>query len=114
MKRSINIWVKTFQNYQNWRYKMKNQTAEGLREKLFDTLDALIDKKITTKEAEAVCYVSEQIIKTANIELEMYREHQKSIEADRTFQLQLKKEEKKVAAQLAETISMIEVDEENV
>ena len=40
---------------------MSNKTAEGLRDRLFDTLDALIDKKIGKNEVESICYVNHQI-----------------------------------------------------
>ena len=53
---------------------MSNKTAEGLRDRLFNALDGLIEKRIETKEVEAICYLSEQIIKTAQTELEISRE----------------------------------------
>ena len=46
------------------------KTAEGLRSRLFDALDGLIDGTVPVEKIESICYVSEQIIKTAKIELE--------------------------------------------
>jgi hypothetical protein len=47
------------------------QTADGLRDRLFGALDGLIDGSMDVKVVEHICYVSEQIIKTAKVEMEM-------------------------------------------
>lgn len=86
---------------------MSNKTAEGLRDRLFDTLDALIEKKIGKSEVESVCYISEQILKTAQIEIEIAREAQKAIESDRQYQLQIKRESKEASLMLSRTIDSI-------
>jgi hypothetical protein len=86
---------------------MSNKTAEGLRDRLFDTLDALIDKKIGKSEVESVCYISEQILKTAQIEIEIARESQKAIESERQYQLQLKREAKDAQLMLSRTIESL-------
>lgn len=86
---------------------MSNKTAEGLRDRLFDTLDALIDKKIGKNEVESICYVSEQILKTAHIELEIAREAQRAIESNRQHELQIKRESRESALLLSRTIEKI-------
>ena len=93
---------------------MSTKTADGLRDRLFDTLDALIEKKIGKDEVEAVCYVSEQIIKTAHIELEFAREFNKNEELKRHHELSMKREEKNNIALLAKTIDSIgNINEDN-
>lgn len=86
---------------------MNTKTSEGLRDRLFDTLDALIEKKIGKEEVEAVCYISEQIIKTANIELEFAREFNKNEELKRHHELSMKREEKTNIALISRTIESI-------
>ena len=90
---------------------MSNKTADGLRDRLFDTLDALIDKKIGKNEVESVCYLSEQILKTAEIELNIMREVENSKVNERRFLLEQKKEEresKKMLSELAGSIKVLE------
>jgi hypothetical protein len=90
---------------------MSTKTADGLRDRLFDTLDALLDKKISTKEVESVCYVSEQIIKTARVELEIAQEHNRASELKRQHELTMKREEKEVIKLLESTIEASVVEE---
>lgn len=93
---------------------MSNKTAEGLRDRLFDTLDALIDKKIGKNEVESICYVSEQILKTAHIELEIAREAQRAIESNRQHELQTKRENREATLLLSKTIEKIkDIDNES-
>lgn len=89
---------------------MNNKTADGLRSRLFDALDGLMDKKISAKEVESICYLSEQIIKTANVELDIMREVNKDKEAERHHLVTMKREEKAALALLKNTI---EVCDEN-
>lgn len=70
-----------------------NATAEGLRSRLFDALDRVINKEITNKEVESICYVSEQIIKTARVELEIMQEANKNNENERQHQLKMSREQ---------------------
>ena len=56
--------------------KRTEKTADGLRSKLFDVLDALIEDKISIEQVEAVCAVSDQIIKSARVELEIQIEQE--------------------------------------
>lgn len=86
---------------------MSNRTADGLRDRLFDTLDALIEKKIGKNEVESVCYISEQIIKTAQIELEFSREFNNSKERERQHELAMKREEKESIKQLQLTAGKV-------
>ena len=88
---------------------MGTKTSEGLRDRLFDTLDALIEKKIGKNEVEAVCYVSEQIIKTAQIELEVAREINRNDELKRHHELAMKREEKESIKMLGRVIESTEV-----
>lgn len=91
---------------------MSNKTAEGLRDRLFNALDGLIEKRIETKEVEAICYLSEQIIKTAQTELEISREMNRAGELERQHQLLMKREEKEAIKMLGNTMEAI-IDEES-
>lgn len=93
---------------------MSNKTADGLRDRLFDALDAVIEKKISTKEVEAICYVSEQIIKTAQTELEIYREQTRREEIANNHTLAMKREEKETIKLLGKTIQSVEVLDEDI
>ena len=78
------------------------KTAEGLRDRLFDALDGIIDGSMSIEKVESVCFVSEQIIKTAKIELETMIEVNKiRKEDDERMQ--------NATAQLAQTINDIEI-----
>jgi hypothetical protein len=89
-----------------------SKTAEGLRDRLFDTLDALIEKRISSKEVEGICYVSEQIIKTANTELELIREQNRFNEYKMQHEITMKREEKDAIKMIGKTIESIEVIDE--
>jgi len=83
---------------------VNNKTSAGLRDRLFDSLDLFIEKKITSKEIEGICYLSEQIIKTANIELEVLREENKANQLRAEHKLLMEKERAASAKLLGETI----------
>jgi len=87
---------------------MSNKTADGLRERLFDALDAVIEKRIKKEDVESICYVSEQIIKTANVELEIMREQANLKREERLYQIEMKKQEKDSILMLKETLENIE------
>ena len=46
------------------------QSSAGLRDRLFTTLDAVIAGDIDKEQVEAVCYVSQEILKSARVDLE--------------------------------------------
>lgn len=46
------------------------QSSAGLRERLFETLDAVIRGDIDKEQVEAVCFVSQEILKSAKVDLE--------------------------------------------
>ena len=48
---------------------MRERTTEDLRESLFKTIDDLRNEKISAQRAIAVCKVSAEIVKTAELEL---------------------------------------------
>lgn len=74
-----------------------NKTAEGLRDRLFDALDGIINNTIDTQTVESICFVSEQIIKTAKVELEIaVKNHE--------MYLEKKDREDQAVALLAQTI----------
>lgn len=50
---------------------MQHRTTETLRDVLFQTLDDLREHKISDKDALAVCKLSAEIVKTAELELRM-------------------------------------------
>ena len=53
------------------------KTADGLRNKLFDTLDALIADKIEIETVEAICAISDKIIESSKAELEIFKERER-------------------------------------
>lgn len=87
-----------------------SKTAEGLRDRLFDALDGLIEKRIKPNEVESICYISEQIIKTAQIELEISQEVNRSNELERQHILTMRREEKKTIKMLSDTIEVLTDD----
>jgi hypothetical protein len=46
------------------------KSSVGLRERLFDTLDAVMEGKIGKEEVECICFISQEIIKSAKVDLE--------------------------------------------
>ena len=46
------------------------QSSAGLRDRLFATLDAVIAGEIDKEQVEAVCFVSQEILKSAKVDLE--------------------------------------------
>ena len=84
-----------------------NKTSEGLRIRLFDALDLFIAKKVTSKEIEGICYLSEQILKTASIELDFQRECNKRFCDEQEYNLRLKIEENEAAERLQITMKKV-------
>lgn len=84
-----------------------NKTPDGLRDRLFSTLDALIRKEISPKEVESVCYISEQIIKTGQLELDFIKTQEEITRSEREYNLELRREEQKAVAMLTETIEAV-------
>jgi len=87
---------------------MDTNTSKGLRDRLFNSLDKFIAKEISSKEIEGICYLSEQIIKTANVELEFQREINNSARLEKEFDLKIAIEEKKAAELLQITLKNVE------
>ena len=85
-----------------------NSTAEGLRDILFNALNMVISKEISSKEVESICYVSEQIIKTAKVELETYQETAKEAENIRQHQLRMMREQQDSMRALENVIEVVE------
>ncbi len=94
--------------------KNNNATAEGLREILFDALNRVINKEITSKEVESVCFISEQMIKTARVELEIYQEQNKEEENKRQHQLRLAREQADSIKMLGDAIEIVEEVEDEI
>ena len=88
-----------------------NATAEGLRKILFDTLNRVIDKEISSKEVESVCFISEQMIKTARVELEIFQEQNKEAENIRQHQLRMAKEGSENIKMIRDTIELVDEDQ---
>lgn len=84
---------------------VKAKTADGLRDRLFDALDAVIERKLGKDEVESICYVSEQILKTARHELEVFQESSRVEKQKRDDERAIKKEEKEALLMLKNTIS---------
>ena len=85
-----------------------NRTADGLRERLFEALDLFIDKKITSQEIEGICYLSEQIIKTTNVELEFQKEFNEEKRNERDYSLKIKEKEITASELLQLTLKQVE------
>lgn len=49
------------------------RTSDGLRDSLFDALDATRNGTMTAQEAQAVCKICAQIINSMNMEIEFYK-----------------------------------------
>jgi hypothetical protein len=86
---------------------MSSQTSEGLRNRLFLALDQYIEKKISAKDVEGICYLSEQILKTAQIEIDIQKAVEDAKRSEREFNLRLKKEEREANLLLKETIDKV-------
>ena len=48
----------------------QEKTLDGLRDRLYGTLDAIIADKIPTKNVDCICAISEQIINSAKLEID--------------------------------------------
>jgi hypothetical protein len=83
------------------------QSSAGLRERLFATLDAVIEGKVKKDEVEAVCYLSQEILKSAKVDLEFEDKALQKIE----LQHRLEMERRNTVELLNNTI--IEIDDEN-
>ena len=64
----------------------QNKTADGLRSRLFDTLEALIDGTCTWEKVSNVCFISEQILNSAKLEFEIEIEREKVAKEKREFE----------------------------
>lgn len=87
---------------------MNNKTSEGLRDRLFDSLDKFINKEISSKEIEGICYLSEQIIKTAKVELEFQQEMNSAARSERDHSLKIIKEQNAATELLKITLNKVE------
>ena len=82
----------------------QNKTADGLRNRLFDTLDSLIDGKIDSEKVSGVCFISEQILKSAQLEFDIEIEREKTIKEKREFERESKQIAKESIALLSDSI----------
>ncbi len=55
------------------------QSSAGLRDRLFATLDAVIAGTVQKEEVEAVCFISQEILKSAKVDLEFEEMAQKKL-----------------------------------
>lgn len=88
----------------------QNKTADGLRDRLFDTLDNLIEDKIDVKVVESICVVSEQILKSARLEFEIELEIERVTKEKREFDREEKRLLKEATAKLLDVIDVVEED----
>ena len=56
----------------------KSSTSEGLRERLFATLDGVMNGTVKKEQVEAVCYISQEILKSAKVDLNLRRQLKRS------------------------------------
>ena len=82
------------------------QSSAGLRDRLFATLDAVIAGDIQKEQVEAVCFISQEILKSAKVDLEFEEKAMRKIE----LQHKLEMEKKDSIKMLTETF--IEVTDE--
>ena len=68
----------------------QNKTADGLRSRLFDTLDALIKNEVTPAKVDSVCLLSDQILKSAKLELEIELEKERVAKQNREMDMEEK------------------------
>ncbi len=48
----------------------QEKTLDGLRSRLYDTLDEVIKGKVKSDQVECICAISEQIVKSAKLEVD--------------------------------------------
>ena len=84
----------------------QNKTADGLRHRLFDTLDALIEGKIKPSTVENICMVSDQILNSAKLELEIELARESTIRETREFE---RLASERAMLKLEDTIQNLEV-----
>ncbi len=90
----------------------QKKTAEGLRSRLFDTLDGLIEGKIKTEVVSNVCFISEQILNSAKLELEIEIERERIAKDKREFEYTKLIEASKMIEHVSDSIvDLEEVDE---
>ena len=82
----------------------QNKTADGLRSRLFDTLDSLIDGKIDSEKVSGVCFISEQILKSAQLEFDIEIERERTKKEKREFDRETAQNAKANIALLADSI----------
>ena len=91
----------------------QNKTADGLRSRLFDTLDALIDGKISSEKVSNVCFISEQILNSAKLELEIEMSKEKIIKDTREFERTDRIAKEEAVFALSEKINdIVEIEDE--
>jgi len=90
----------------------QNKTADGLRERLFDTLDALIKNEVSGAKVDSVCMLSDQILKSAKLELEIELEKERIVKDKREFDREDARIARESFLQLSENISEIIVVED--
>lgn len=79
----------------------KASTSEGLRDRLFHTLDQVIDGKIKKEQVEAVCYISSEILKSARVDLDFEEASQRRLK----IELELQREKNDSIKMLSTSIS---------
>lgn len=48
----------------------QEKTLDGLRSRLYDTLDEVIKGEVKTEQVDCICAISEQIVKSAKLEVD--------------------------------------------
>ena len=59
-----------------------SNTPSGLRDRLFNTLDGVIAGTVNKEQVEAVCHISQEILKSASVELDYQNVAMKHKELD--------------------------------
>ena len=66
------------------------QSSAGLRDRLFATLDAVIAGDIQKEQVEAVCFISQEILKSAKVDLEFEEKAMRKIELQHKLEMEKK------------------------
>lgn len=80
------------------------QTSLGLRERLFETLDGVIAGTIKKEKVEAICFISQEILKSAEVDLRFEAMSQSKLKLQNELELQ-KQESIKLLTNTVDIIS---------
>lgn len=86
-----------------------SSTSVGLRDRLFATLDGVMNGTVKKDQVEAVCFISQEILKSARVDLEFEEAAQRKLR----LQIELEREKGDSMKMLANTINNVTDIEED-